>query len=306
MEVIILVLIVLIGRGGYVAAESRWGVCAGVVSCVLAYVLPLLTLIFFGKSMGEEKEGKKADGNPTRNEKSPDRQYHAHEQHYDNNTAIRQRLVFLRLLSCMMAKVAKADGHVDESEIREVEGVFVRLGFDDEQRQVCISAFRGALSSQDRIGVLANSFSRAGFSLETRILVYEILWDIACADGFLAVGEKAILREAAVGLNLVQGTYERFYRERVKRKSTDYGHREEDEKRNQCNSELEDAYNELGCKSTATDDELKNAYRSLAKKLHPDILRAEGMPESLLSCANERMARINRAWERIKMSRDIR
>ena len=119
-------------------------------------------------------------------------------------------------------------------------------------------------------------------------------------DGVLAVSEKAVLREAAAGLNLIQGTYERFYRERVKKDSTDYGHHEENEKRNQCDSELEDAYDELGCKSTATDDELKNAYRSLAKKLHPDILRAQGMPEPLMARANERMARINRAWERIK------
>ena len=205
-----------------------------------------------------------------------------------------------------MAKVAKADGHVDESEIRAVEGVFVRLGFDDEQRQVCISAFRSALSSQERIGVLASSFTCEGFSIEIRILVYEILWDIACADGVLAVGEKAVLREAAAGLNLAQGTYERFYRERVKKDSTDYGNHEENEKRNRCNSELEDAYDELGCKSTATDDELKNAYRSLAKKLHPDILRAQGMPESLMARANERMVRINRAWELIKRSRNIR
>ena len=318
MWVIVLLLIYFIGRGGYVAAESRWGIGAGIVSCIIAYVLPILTFCFYILSQ-DDNTTKKAQGKPKEDGPSPkannedkhqsqtaNGRSRREQQECEYDSAMRKRLVFLRLLSCMMAKVAKADGHVDESEIQAAEGVFVRLGFDDEQRQVCVSAFRSALSSQDRIGVLASSFTRAGFSLEIRILVYEILWDIACADGVLAVGEKAVLREAAAGLNLVQGTYERFYRERVRKDSAGYGHQEENAKRNQCNSELEDAYDELGCKSTATDDELKTAYRSLAKKLHPDILRAQGIPESLMARANERMARINRAWERIKKSRDIR
>ena len=318
MWVIVLLLIYFIGRGGYVAAESRWGVGAGVVSCLIAYALPILTFCFYimsqdddatKKAQGKHKEdgpSPKANDEGKRQSQTTNEKSRREQQEREYNSAMRKRLVFLRLLSCMMAKVAKADGHVDETEIQAVEGVFVRLGFDDEQRQVCISAFRSALSSQDRMGVLASSFARAGFSLEIRILVYEILWDIACADGVLAVGEKSVLREAAAGLNLIQGTYERFYRERVKKDSTDYGQQEENAKRNRCNSELEEAYDELGYKSAATDDELRNAYRSLAKQLHPDILRAQGMPESLLARANERMVRINRAWELIKRSRNIR
>ena len=72
------------------------------------------------------------------------------------------------------------------------------------------------------------------------------------------------------------------------------------------NDPLDYEYNELGCSSNATDEELRRAYRNLAKKLHPDILRAQGMPEALMGKANARMARINAAWDKIKKTRGIK
>ena len=317
MGAMILILLVLIGRGGYVAAESRWGIGAGIISCILAYVLPVLTLNLFAKAYDDKdrqsdnpkskssKSESKSRESSSRRTESAYESFRCGQDDMAYDSAMKRQLAFLRLLSCMMAKIANADGHIDESEIKAVERTFIRLGFDDEQRQVCMSAFRGALSSQECINVLANSFARTGFGLEIRNLVYEILWDIACADGILAAGEKTALREAAVGLNLDQGIYERFYQERVKVDSTGYDRHESNQPKRKCERELQDAYAELGCRNTDTNEELKKAYRSLVKKLHPDILRAQGMPETLMSRANERMCRINHAWELIKRNRNI-
>ena len=50
---------------------------------------------------------------------------------------------------------------------------------------------------------------------------------------------------------------------------------------------------------------MKKAYREKARKLHPDAIAREGLPPALAAKANERMARINLAWDRIKAERGL-
>ena len=61
----------------------------------------------------------------------------------------------------------------------------------------------------------------------------------------------------------------------------------------------------IGCSSTASDDEVRRAYREKAKQLHPDAVRAQGLSDELLSRANAQMARINAAWSEIKKARNL-
>jgi molecular chaperone DnaJ len=56
---------------------------------------------------------------------------------------------------------------------------------------------------------------------------------------------------------------------------------------------MEDPYQVLGVSRDASDEEIKKAYRKLAKKYHPDL--HPGDPE-----AEKQMQRINSAYERIK------
>ena len=61
----------------------------------------------------------------------------------------------------------------------------------------------------------------------------------------------------------------------------------------------------LGCPADATDEAARNAYRMAAKKYHPDILRAGGMPEAEVRKASAMMAKVNEAWEKIRKARGI-
>ena len=62
---------------------------------------------------------------------------------------------------------------------------------------------------------------------------------------------------------------------------------------------MRDPYQVLGVPSTATDEEVKKAYRNLAKKYHPDNYH----DDPLADLAQEKMKEINEAYETITKMR---
>ena len=62
---------------------------------------------------------------------------------------------------------------------------------------------------------------------------------------------------------------------------------------------MRDPYQVLGIPSTATDEEVKKAYRNLARKYHPDNYHDNPLED----LAQERMKEINEAYETIRTQR---
>ena len=62
---------------------------------------------------------------------------------------------------------------------------------------------------------------------------------------------------------------------------------------------MRDPYQVLGVPSTATDEEVKKAYRDLARKYHPDNYH----DNPLADLAQERMKEINEAYETVQSQR---
>ena len=48
-----------------------------------------------------------------------------------------------------------------------------------------------------------------------------------------------------------------------------------------------------------SDGEIKKKYFKLVKEYHPDTLISKGLPEEFLKFANERLANINKSYDRI-------
>ncbi len=63
---------------------------------------------------------------------------------------------------------------------------------------------------------------------------------------------------------------------------------------------MKDAYTVLGVSRDATDDEIKEAYRALARKYHPDNY---GDDNPLKDLASEKMQEINAAYDEIRRER---
>ena len=70
-----------------------------------------------------------------------------------------------------------------------------------------------------------------------------------------------------------------------------------------ADSNIEDAYKVLGISPTATDDEVKAAYRKMALKHHPD--RVATLGEDIRKAAEKKFQDINDAKERIFKARGL-
>ena len=206
-----------------------------------------------------------------------------------------REIVFLTAVGAMLAKLAKADGHIDESEIAAAEQAFERLELTPANREICIRAFRAAKADYHTIFDYAESFAAVARGVVMRELMYDILWDVACADGEVSASERRILEMIVTQLRIRPSLFtEECHRRLNSRQSSRRSYSYEPS-----------PYDILGCDSSATDDELRRAYRAQAKKHHPDLLRVQGLPEEMITRATEQMARINNAWEEMKRARGI-
>lgn len=203
-------------------------------------------------------------------------------------------MVFCASAAAMMAKLAKADGRVSREEIAEIEAAFGRLGFSQAARDYAVEVFRRAKDDSHSIFEYAREFAAAMDSVEVRELFYEILWDIAGADGGVSPGELEMLRRLPAALGIRGEWFAYFSEERLGRS----GRPRQDA--------LKEAYTLLDASPSDSDEELKAKYRTLAKRNHPDILRSRGLPDEMIGKATEKMGRINDAWKTIREARGIK
>lgn len=217
-------------------------------------------------------------------------------------SAASDSLVFCASAAAMLAKVAKADGVVSRKEIASVEAAFARLGFSSQARAYAIDVFRRAKDDVHTIDDYAREFARAVPSIEVREFLYELLWDIACSDGAVSSNELEMLRRVTASLSIPAYWFNTMASERL---GTSGAGERRDGGGASSGESLAEAYALLGVSPDASDDEVKSAYRAKAKKYHPDALRAQGLPDEMVSKATDMMAKVNAAWSVIEKARRL-
>ena len=246
----------------------------------------------------------------------------------------RREDMFLRRLFAILARMAKADGRVDAWETHAAERAFVLFPRADERRRFCVSVFNSAKNGKKTLRELASEFAQEWAAAEDCLVVYELLWDIACARDVLKPAHKDALRDLCVPLGLPPNYFKIFYRRRSasfreveeetshddgetkggsrRGASSRRGERGEGRKGADQNDarycpgvDLRDAYGILGCNPSDPADVVRQAYRSAAKQNHPDLLRARGCSGREIRVATESMSRINAAWETIRKARKL-
>ncbi len=221
---------------------------------------------------------------------------------------------FVESTFAVMGAVCKADSVVTRDEIRAAERLFDRMRLTPEQRESAKTAFnRGKAQDFDLDAEVARFASVARGRAAFLQLFLQVQIMAVGADGSLHPAEHAMLVRIARGLGLPAAAVAQL--EALLRTATGgpfaagggaggwAGAGSGGAAGAPSRDRLADAYAALGLEPSASNAEVKRAYRHLMNENHPDKLAARGLPESMREVAEERSREINTAYGVIKEAR---
>ena len=197
----------------------------------------------------------------------------------------------------MMGHLAKSDGRVTEAEIAVAESVMQQMKLSAQQKKVAISLFeKGKRPDFPAREALQQLREECNFRRNLLQMFIEILVVTALSDGDLQPAERQVLDMAATGVGFSRVQFESIL-QRLQASRQMYN------KEETASSRLDRAYQTLGVASSASDDDVKRAYRRLMNQHHPDKLVAKGLPQEMMDLANLKTQEIKAAYELIRNSR---
>ena len=197
------------------------------------------------------------------------------------NNFDKQVAFFAALFACL-AKIAKADGRVDESEIKKIEEIIsIKLNLNKEHRKFAINIFQKAKDDNVSFESYASNIYQILSSSQNSLLIfYEILFELALADGILHPKEDELLKKIPRIFRFDKNVYKSLYEKYV------------DQNRNY--------YEVLGLSENSSFTEIKKAYLKKRKEFHPDTLIGKGLPEEFIGKAKEKFIEIQEAYEELE------
>lgn len=187
----------------------------------------------------------------------------------------------LNLLS-LCSIVIKADGQVSQRELDYVRQYFLST-YGKEKANAIFRTFNEVIKKREVSAQRICAYMNQRTRYEVRLQLLHFLFGIAQADGSVSSPEINKIREIAgylkVGLRDFESIKAMFI------KSTD------------------NAYKILEIEKSATDEEVKKAFRKMAKKYHPDKVVTEN--EAIKKGAEEKFKRVQKAYETIQKERGI-
>jgi DnaJ like chaperone protein len=209
---------------------------------------------------------------------------------------------FVEVLFQTMGHVAKADGRVSEDEIRAARTLMHRLGLGPLEIRKAIGWFEvGKNPGFPLHGKLRDLRARGARKPEARALFVRLLMEIALANGSVHQRERTVLWKVCTELDI--GRVELAQLEAMLRAQRGFRRSvagDADARR------LADAYQTLGIDKSATNEEIKKAYRRLMNRTHPDKLAGANPDKSAITEAERRTREVRGAYDLLKARRTIR
>lgn len=200
-------------------------------------------------------------------------------------------------LMVLIAAVMKADGAVRRSELDYVKR-FLLQNYGEERGKEMLKVLQQMVQQDIPLDQVCLQI-KVNTDYNTRFHMVDFLFGIGGADGEFHQTEVNMLRTIAQYLGISQSDYTSIYERHTG--SSDRSYSGGSGRSQSAGSYDKDPYRVLGIDSSATDDEVRRAYRRMAMKYHPD--RVAGMSEEIQRNAAEQMKEINRAYEVIKQRR---
>ena len=218
-----------------------------------------------------------------------------------------QEALFSAVFS-IMGHLAKADGRVSEQEIGQAEAIMSRMQLNDEQRRRAQEAFRQGKDDDFPLDRTVAEFRQRIRRRRHLVVVFlELLLQTALADGELHAEEERILFRVAAGLGVPESQFRQILNMVLAQaRFGGAGAAGAGGAAGPSRPSLGEAYQVLGVKEDASDQEVKKAYRRLMSEHHPDKLAARGVPEEMIRVSTEKTAEISKAYDMIKEARGMR
>lgn len=197
----------------------------------------------------------------------------------------------------LCAKLARSDGPVNEAEINAFKASF---RFPEENMREVSLMFDHARKRVDDYKMYASELGRAyANNLEPLETLLAVLFHIARADlpgimanlphtAPLAPAEEEFLKNVHQAFRLSDAAWERARTGRPRPPV-----------------EGPSAYSVLGLSRQASNGEIRARWRVLIRQHHPDVLAQTPMTPSQRLQAQDRVAKINAAWDQIKRDRGM-
>ena len=207
-------------------------------------------------------------------------------------TADEQRNSFMVSLLVLSSAVIKADGRTDQAELDHVRS-FIRQNFGAAAVDEAMRILDGLNAQQVNIYSVGTQIAD-NMNYSQRLQLFHYLTQIASADGKFSESEKSVLEAIAGAIRLSASDAASIIAMYYKGAGS---------ARSGSGSSLDAAYAILEISPSATDDEVKSAYRRMAMKHHPDKVATLG-PE-VQKAAEEKFRKIQEAYETIKKERGL-
>ncbi len=203
------------------------------------------------------------------------------------------------LLISLMAKVAKADGHVSELEAELLSNTLTQLSSvfqnQKEVRERLKAIYKKELSGFEDTIILAQKYLKlTSRDYRKRLATVEYLLNLAFIDNEFTNEEYMVCEDISNALEIKKSDFEAL----VARFKNFYANKYN----NQVNT-LENAYKILGASKSDDIATIKTKYKKLVRQNHPDLLMGKGAEQSIIDKATVKLQEINEAYEIIKKSR---
>jgi DnaJ like chaperone protein len=186
---------------------------------------------------------------------------------------------FVLSLLALSSVVMKADGQSLKSELDYIRSFFV-VQFGESKTKEAMLLLKDLLKKEVPIKEVSEQI-RFNMEHPLRLQLLHYLFNIAKADGHVHTSEVEVIRQIAIYMGISDLDYQSIEA--------------------MFHKDIAHAYVILEITESASDTEVKKAYRLMAVKYHPD--KVSHLGEEFRVAANEKFLKVKEAYEKIKKER---
>jgi DnaJ like chaperone protein len=188
---------------------------------------------------------------------------------------------FMVSLLVLMAAVMKADGKIMKSELDYVKNHLLRT-FGEDDAAEALKLLKEILEKPIPLAEVCTQI-RSHVDYSSRLQLLHLLFGIALSDGVISNDEVQTIEEISVRLGINPADLKSI--------------------KSMFIEETDWAYQILEIEKSASNEEIKKAYRQMAVKYHPDKVSYLG--DDIKKSATEKFQKVNEAYDKIKKERGI-